>query len=190
MTDTIAVTLPSPETHKIIYLDMDGVLCDFVGAACRLLGVEEPRWDGLDYCLASKLGMDPATFCSELVYREPKFWETIDPYPWKDELIQEAMKFERVAVVTSPAGDPECYSGKFNWLKQHFPESVSHSYSAKVSHVLCCQKDLMRPDGVLVDDSIDNIERFEKAGGTGILFPRPWNIRHAIRRSVSALFKT
>ncbi len=69
-------------------------------------------------------------------------------------------------ILTAPTTNPSCAAGKIEWLNNNW----------KKGHIITEHKWLLsKPGRVLVDDSESNIKSWERAGGTGILVPRPWN---------------
>lgn len=158
-----------------VFCDMDGVLCDFVSAAMRVHGAtfEPSAWPaGIDD-LAGLLGLTLPAFWREIDRFEEQhgFWSRLKAYPWVTDLVAMAEPFG-FTVATSPSRDPFCASGKIQWLKRHLGESFG-------AFMVGPQKELLAAPGrVLIDDRDESIERFQQAGGQGILFPQPWNTNH------------
>lgn len=62
------------------------------------------------------------------------------------------------------------------------------SYSRRL--ILTNRKEVFSgPGRALIDDRDENVEGWEKAGGIGVLVPRPWNKTKASRRNVSTLIE-
>jgi 5'(3')-deoxyribonucleotidase len=165
---------------KVLYLDMDGVLVNFVGGVCRALGTTEEEliarhsppvpWD-----LRKLFGRSFGEIEAKL---DEGFWSNLDKYPWADELVEYVTGYfpNRVVLCTS-AGRPgtsffhQAAIGKSLWVHKHFPEFAD-------SMVMCCQKWHLAGGGkVLVDDSTKQVLEFASHGGTGIVFPQWWNCR-------------
>ena len=65
-------------------------------------------------------------------------------------------------VVTAPTDTPEYYAGRKKWHSRHCPQKPL---------IICKDKFLLAtPNRLLVDDYQPNIEKWEDAGGTGILW--------------------
>ena len=158
----------------MIYLDMDGVLTDFVGGVFNLFGkqyVEE------DYPLGKwkffeDWGITESEFWQRVHQCGPHFWETLDPFPGAKDLV--SFGFYRgliprgqMSILTSPSRSPHCYSGKVQWL-------INHGINLPVT-ITTNKEQLAQPGRLLIDDKIENCERFRAAGGDAIVFPQPWN---------------
>lgn len=161
--------------QTVAYLDLDGVLADFVGGALAVHRERSPNphvsygecnWDFFE----KQLGLDPFYFWSVL---GREFWATLNWHRDGGLILAEVEKHfgsDRIAIVTSPCLTEGCLEGKRQWIRQHIPE-----YERRL--VFCNQKELLAaPHKVLVDDSDRNIELFRAAGGYAIRVPRPWNI--------------
>ena len=72
--------------------------------------------------------------------------------------------------MTTPSWSPHSVTGKTQWFQDQFGEDFN-------DFVFTRQKELLArvPDSVLIDDSLENVNSFNEAGGTAILFPQVWN---------------
>lgn len=76
---------------------------------------------------------------------------------------------ENIFVATRPTINPQCAAGKTHWLEKHLPKSVG-------GYALIKKKEMLaKPNRLMIDDSPQNIARFEAAGGWGFLWRQPWN---------------
>lgn len=154
----------------MIFLDMDGVLCDFVSAAFSAHGQkfnpnDYPR--GVFAC-EKILGVTTNEFWRRVDFGGEAFWENLDPYPWALDLAKELQQIDRVIIATSPSRSPASYSGKRRWLQKMGLCRLDAMFGA--------QKWLMsRPGRVLVDDGEHNVVAWLHEGGQAILVPQPWN---------------
>ncbi len=163
-----------------IFLDLDGVVCDLVGAAVRR------------FVAAGKLSSDfvwPAgvwDFSQALGIPAPELWGCLGDHEfWADEILPtdhaatlvqaavDAVGRDRVRFLSRPTLSPYSASGKVAWIRKHFP-AMSRQYSLTVD-----KTDINPRGDVLVDDSEPNIQEWEAAGGIGILWPTPQNRRYA-----------
>lgn len=62
-----------------IYLDMDGVLCDFVGAACKLHGRDPATVTHWNFF--KDWGMTAEEFWRPIHEAGEDFWANLEPYP-------------------------------------------------------------------------------------------------------------
>lgn len=140
-----------------IYLDMDGVIADWDGSVEKLVG--KPRseiskrqvWKAIN-----KKGFD--------------FWANLDPYPWAMDLVMELKALGKVTICSSPSHDPMSVGGKLEWLQKFFGRRNFRDF------IFTPQKHLLSRRGdFLIDDREKHADSFSAGGGTGILFPQPWN---------------
>lgn len=149
---------------KQILLDCDGVLADFVTASLELHGktFEDANVDKWDYF--HDWGVTDREFFEPMGY---DFWANIEPFPWAQDLLNVLSKHE-VTICTAPILNPECFAAKAEWINKHFDIPFQNIMIGK-------KKWLMAGNGILVDDSEKNIEKFRAAGGRAYLFPQPYN---------------
>mgnify|MGYP002625225929 FL=1 len=160
----------SPKPSTTIYLDMDGVLCDFVSAAMAVFGHEyNPQtWPPRQWDIAPIVGVDTVTFWQRINQLGEDFWTYLQPYPWMRDLVDAVSEFARPIILTSPSRSPHCLSGKRQWLINNGLGDLQAAYTPLKHH-------LAAPGRILIDDSASNGRKFEEAGGEVILFPQPWN---------------
>lgn len=152
-----------------ILCDADGILTDFHAAALKAHNriPQEAAWPIGVWDMATVLGMSP-----------DEFWEPLDNYDfWRNqvklydpakEFFKEISKLGRVTIATTPSRSPQSTAAKMEMLRESLGESVHFMIGDR--------KDLMaRPRNILIDDRDKNCDKFFKAGGHYILFPRPWN---------------
>ena len=157
----------------VCFLDLDGVLVDFVGGALAMHGKHIPpaevRWDFL-----TQIGFDGVN--------DERFWAPMGRDFWAGlgwtadgrailAAVEEAFGAEQVCLLTSPCLTPGCAEGKLDWVRRETP-----GYARRVL-VGPCKHLLAGPRKLLVDDHDANCEAFNRAGGASVLVPRPWNTR-------------
>lgn len=94
------------------------------------------------------------------------FWSTIPLFPWGMELYESLKKIAPVVILTSPSNNPKSCEGKHFAITKHF----------KTRDFLIggCKWACAKPNSILVDDSLDKIERFGMAGGKTALFKKEY----------------
>lgn len=148
-----------------ILLDMDGVLADFLSQACHIH--KQPlesvdRWDFYE-----SWGLTAEQFWLPL--RGRAFWANLEPYHWARRLYYTLASQYDVTIATSPNKDPDCASGKVDWLYRYFGEDFR-------DYLIGPEKWLMaKPGHLLIDDNADTCRKFIELGGNAVLFPQPWN---------------
>ena len=173
-----------------IFLDMDGVVADWEGAAIRAVGLnpEDPDVRRVFYYNTSDgMALNKLVGNDVLVPTIEKlgvdFWENLDILPWARELYHKLMRLDHTAEVcflTDPGNWPEfSVIGKLRWLKRHFN---SH-------HVLFGKpKWLAAHSGnFLVDDKVSNVEKFVSHGGQGFSWPHQYVLLDGKQRADDAL---
>lgn len=139
---------------KKIYLDMDGVLCDFHGGYRRL-------WNSNDF--------DREEFRASVL--KHKIFEHLDKLPDADVLLNYVRSLDGVEVeMLTSVGTFRVDQGaaakeqKTNWLLNHgilFKPNFSRNKEEKANFAT--------PDSVLIDDSIGCVDPFRAKGGKAIL---------------------
>ena len=150
------------ESNYKIYVDMDGVLANF-----------EKRFEDL-------AGMGADEYKDEYGIKEfwnlidekhkVSFWRGIEPMVDADKLIDFVSKYD-YELLTAPSVKKQSVIGKSLWVKdktgQLFPTLPKVNYKfAKDKHLI---KPKLTEFDILIDDRQDTIDRWNRAGGTGIL---------------------
>jgi 5'(3')-deoxyribonucleotidase len=154
---------------------MDGVLDDFVGAACRAHNrtcYDKPEHYGI-FDMEKCWGITPKQFWEPTEINAYKFWRNLEKTPEADrivELVTEKFGVENVAILTAAAMHPMCAAAKRDWIREYYPQFEKRMIFAQAKGFVG------GPKKVLIDDRDRNIEDWEKAGGVGILVPRLWNV--------------
>ena len=159
-----------------IFLDMDGVISDFIGGACRLFDRPDllTNWPLGDRDATKAFGLNVSQFWGRIDAAGADYWANLEPYPWLDELLRSLGDFAPFTILSAPSLGVECPTGKLRWLRQHFGNGFRDHLFGHQKHF--CAK----PGHVLIDDSETNVTNFREHGGAAILFPQPWNTHHAI----------
>lgn len=166
--------------NTLCFIDLDGVLADFVEAAFIRHDIRIP-WADIQWDFVKQSGIDPETFWRSLdfdfwknVFRTAEFSATIDA-------AEKKFGKENIFICSSPCKTFGCGAGKAMWVDFYLPE-----YSQRL--ILTNRKEVFSGVGrVLIDDRDENVEDWIEAGGIGILVPRPWNVTRNTSRDVSDL---
>lgn len=153
-----------------LWLDADGVTANVVDPLAIIHGVEHryPNWPHT-YDLSVALRKSQDDIWSHPSVRGSEFWATLPKHDWADDLVRVCLELfpDRVSFLSQCVRDPWCAAGKVRWFQEHYPG---------VPYLVGTEKVLVaRPGFVLVDDYQKNIREWNKRGGTGVLFPAPWN---------------
>ncbi len=160
-----------------IYLDLDGVLADFVGAMCKAHKRTSPYPERKGEMELSKLwGISDSEFWAPS--RGEGFWLAMEKLPRADEIVGRAVtrvgSVNRVYIATSPSADRYSRSGKHGWVERWFPALKSRVVIIKDKWMLA------RPGRMLVDDTPKHVDSWRSPpdgseGGTAIWCPSEWN---------------
>ncbi len=154
--------------NTLCFLDLDGVLVDFVNGVFRFHNFYIP-WPEIGWEFDKKSGLSPDAFWGAL---GTKFWSTLGSTQECSAIINAAEKKfgkDNVFLCSSPCGTPGCTTGKAAWVDDHLP-----GYARRL--ILTNRKEVFSgPGRVLIDDRDENVEGWEKLGGVSVLVPRPWN---------------
>ena len=151
-----------PDCERV-YLDVDGVICDFVGGMCKKYG-KDPRlvreWDGL----LTVCGITFEEMQKDI--SDYQFIAGLDEYPWdlSAALCERYCWFHFATAVDT--------GGRIRWIV-----SNGYSYNETKDILDAAKHKYAKPGYLLIDDNEENIKKWEEAGGIGVLFPAPWNSR-------------
>jgi len=156
-----------------IFLDMDGVLSDFV-RACEMLFnrnlYHSAMWE--KSTVYDRIGVPEDIFWRFIEMNSKEFWLNMPEYNIAKTLFYTCTDYvgkENVFICSTPCADPNSAGYKAAWINKRFgilPEN----------YFLCKQKHLIARDNhILIDDQDSVIEKWDVAGGIPIMVPRPWN---------------
>lgn len=158
------------EKKMLIYLDVDGVVADWVKGIHEATDIEPNLWDTVGHGL---LPTSNQTLVDKAMSARA-FWVGLSRYPWAKELYEVCRKHGEVVFCTQPFDSPEALAGKYEWLHNHFGVTMENI-------ILMRNKwRLANPRALLIDDNIENCNRFQWAGGHSIVFPQAWNTAELI----------
>jgi len=159
----------------ICFLDLDGVLVDFLVGAHKFHGLpydinnypyEFGRWEN---CPPSNSNLSNSKFWDSL---DEEFWANLD---WTEEgeeilsFVEEVFGEKNICILSTPTLSSNCVVGKLKWIQKNLPKYSRQFLIGPPKHFCAHDK------AVLIDDRDKNIEDFQFYGGYGILIPRPWN---------------
>lgn len=153
----------------IIYIDMDGVLADFVGGVLSMYpGHKYEEITQPD--MAAILQVSPEKFWEKIDMWGGAFWENLALLPNAKRIVEECQGLaSHIVFLTSPSLDVNSRHGKIRWVEKHFGR-VDVCFSSHGKHHYA-----RGVRTLLVDDFDKNVDSFREAGGAALLCPRPWN---------------
>lgn len=147
-----------------IYLDLDGVMVDFIRPAFQLFKVSLKTCSSVEDLIEHYIGTDE--FWAKVHKQGSKWWANLPPTTWHKKLWKMAHEYaNEVHILTSPSNNPSCAAGKFEWCQKHL----------NTIPIICKPKHkLANPTSLLIDDRYDKLSKFRSAGGH--IFH--WDIHH------------
>jgi hypothetical protein len=168
--------LREAETAAVkVFLDMDGVLTDFVRGCWRWFGHHVPYRE-VKWLLEPQFGFARANEFWEALTRE--FWGSLEFTPEGQELLaglEREVGKENIILCSSPSpwGKAGSAAGKIDWIERVLPEYKSRYILSP------CKHEAANNTRLLIDDNNDNCAKFTQAGGFSLIVPQPWNVRAA-----------
>ena len=153
------------DAKPTVYLDMDGVLADFFGGIEKMYGVE--NWKQLTNDKTKDLK-------KEVIDRitGTDFFATLPKFPTADTLIDMVKKFTggTFSINTSPLKGDHENSGKYKkvWISNNIEQPAEIVVTGR-KETYAKDKASGTPN-ILIDDRPVNIQKWQAAGGYGILY--------------------
>lgn len=155
-----------------IFLDIDGVMADWLGGVCKLLSIDDSDEtvrqtimnDGLQAIVSKKDMWKAVDKAGE------DWWASLQLFSWSRDLWNYCRDLSNgeVYFLTAPSHRSSCLAGKHTWIRRNFKTDrfviTSHKH-------LCATQ-----NSVLIDDRENKVNSFTEAGGTGLLFPHHYLI--------------
>lgn len=161
-----------------VFVDMDGVVADFLTACFKIHDKDSTHWNNPIH--RGKFWVNEAWGQTNEEFWRPirnvqQFWENLPAYAHAQDLIlylESKLPKSSIYFLSAPAPYPACHAGKVSWILEHFPEYKNRLILTQ--H----KKFLAGNNRLLVDDADHNIQQFRSYGGQAVLLPRPWNSEH------------
>jgi len=154
----------------IIAVDLDGVLTQWLMAACKTCDIdindEDIRAELKDGVYLDKLGIiSEEDMWEKINAKGTEYWANLKPNTWTKKLVEEMEKLGTVYILTSPGSCITAPSGKMAWIEKHFPDLLTKLIIVKDKWI-CAGK-----NRILIDDSENKIEDFREHGGHAFHWP-------------------
>lgn len=158
--------------YDIIWIDMDGVLCNYVAAINKLFPYKQiPHNKYTSYDVHTLFDTTPDVIHEAIERAGVEFWENFDPYPHAFELITVARKCaDKIGILTNSGKHIYAREGKLRWLNKH-------NILCKDDYIVFAKEKAIvaKANTLLIDDYPKNCEEFKAAGGEVYLLSQPWN---------------
>jgi hypothetical protein len=145
----------APQSQYKVYCDMDGVLCDF-DSRFKQLNPEH---------------LTPSEYIAE--NSTSKFWKLIDSYKekfWSEmswmsdgKQLWEYISKYTPTLLSAPSYEASSRYGKRLWVNKNLPGTKLVLAAADK------KQNYSKPNRILIDDKVSNVEQWNSQGGIGIL---------------------
>ena len=164
----------------VCLVDVDEVLCDFVGGAFKAHGIDpveaRAKWPANVWSMEQYLDLTEDEFWEPIHAMGEEFWINLAVHPWAHGVIDlVARNYDEWFLATKPSRDPYCYAGKAIWIKRLLGDHFDNYFTVRHKHRLA------KPGWTLIDDNPSTVEAFMREGrgyaiqgkppAHGILFP-------------------
>ena len=159
-----------------IFLDLDGILVDFVNGSLKALNISNytitpsvnniEKWEGVN--------VTKSQFWKAIDATNEHFWADLEKYDHANDLVKLCESYGEVFILSSPSRNPYCSAGKKMWMDKHFPR-LSNKMILTSHKYLCAA-----PNRILIDDTTAMTDKFTEYGGTAILLPQLWNKNYSL----------
>lgn len=160
-----------------IYIDIDGVLADFVGGAIKIHNKDESILEEFEgsYDIASVFGMTEEDFWKHINDDIDNFYSNLKPTEECKEIIDAVVELKHrndidveISVITSR--HESLKESTTNWLYNNIPPLRGHRLIFNEN-----KSQFAKPNAILIDDSDEQLLPFITQGGNIIPIHRPWN---------------
>lgn len=159
---------------KHIFIDMDGVLSNWLDAACEALNLDvknkEIRQKTKDGIWLDEMGFFTEEEMWDVI--KPKgtdWWKDLDIYPWATHLINKMKEFGEIHFLTSPGLCEMAPTGKMQWIIKYFGKEYLKQVIITKHKYMCAGS-----DRILIDDSERRLKEFKDEGGHIFQWPCPF----------------
>ena len=160
-------TPESASRRPLVLVDVDGVLCDFIGGVLDIVETvtgkrrQREEIDQFDFVAALGLNPNDARVLKSIIDMRRKFCARLSPFPGAFDGIAKLVDLADIHIVTSPWNSNETWTSEREWwLNHHF--AIPHRL---VTHTSA--KHLIAGDW-LVDDKTETCERWQAAHPNGV----------------------
>ena len=170
---------------KRCFIDLDGVLVDFVNGMCKAHNKPNPYLNVRNYGrydMAKIWGMSKDEFW--LPANNIHFWSELEFTKDGLEILAEnedEFGMENICILSTPSRSEASVLGKMIWIKWKLP-AYRRRYLLTPMKYLCAT-----PNAILIDDNLNNIKIWEEQGGEGQLVARPWNLLEDVQAATTII---
>lgn len=150
--------------RPLVFLDLDGVVVDFLGGVCRCLGRDPSTLPTGTYDLPTLFNTSWERLDAHI--RPYSFWYDLEPMPYAKEIVEILRTVGDVVVLSSPWPQSSAsHVAKLDWCERRLGIPHSDVILTPCKHLLAA------PGRLLVDDHHGNCEKWSSLGGHAIHMP-------------------
>jgi hypothetical protein len=157
-----------------VFMDVDGVLADFVRPAFAWHGRKIEEWPRCEWDICHHWGMSDKDFWKAI--DNEAFWNSVAEYPdasWFIETLYSLCERAEASLVFCTQSSQNVQH--FMPARMRLVQRVSAPVAPNVVITTRGKSVLAGPGKLLVDDNADHVRKFRDAGGQAILSPMHWN---------------
>jgi hypothetical protein len=155
--------MTKPNQIQTIFLDLDGVCCQWWETALKLFPAAPPMPDEgpLSYWVSDHIGVHKRVVDAAVDDAGIDWWATLPEYQWFNNLYEGLCRLgPKVVFLTASGHFRHAPNGKLKWLQSRLGSGFDDFIITRHKHLLA------NPLSVLIDDSPDMIKRFGDAGSS------------------------
>lgn len=153
----------------MVFLDLDGVCCDFLGGMCKLYDRNINDLPVGVYNLPELFGKSFEEIDAD-ISTNYDFWYKLEPYPHTEAMVELLREYGRMRILsTAWPQSPISHQAKLDWCNHKIGVPTSEVILTPYKHLLSARGRL------LIDDRIDTCMAWMAFGGQAIVFPTHHN---------------
>jgi len=156
--------------YKQVFLDLDGVVIDWLGGVIKYFGLSISEFDVRSYGQIEQIAKEEKGLTRNQFWKQQgkEFWTNLQMYPWAHDLLKMLAPF-RPVILTAPT------LNNAGWRQEWIRRNMPNYFDEKRYLIGPAKWSVAHTNAILIDDKPKNLEEFYQAGGTTLTFPQPWN---------------
>jgi len=170
--------MPNKPSTLQIFIDLDGVLADFVGGALKVFNRPDllKTWPKGTYDICTLLKLEPRAFWREINTYD--FWFNLDLTPEAKDIVRLCKQYGECYILTAPSDHYCSLQGKLYWVSVHFPDLRHNIIFCPAKHKALLNRGNGYSTHFLIEDNMQTYADWNSQQDdpqNAYLIPRPWN---------------